>query len=216
MAKINSSLISYILVENDETFSSSLRDILDSNNKFKCRFVFDMAEDLIKLLREDEIPDIIFLDIDLNGMSGLEALPKLKYLAPASKIIILTMFDQDELIFKAIQEGANAYILKSSTYNDYETIIYQVLEEGFVINPKLASKILGLFVHENKKSDYGLTKREQEILKLFVDVNDKQKISELLFISPFTVDTHIKNIYSKLQVHSQLELSKKAFKENLI
>ena len=150
-------------------------------------------------------------------MSGIEGIKKLKAITPSSFIIIITVFDDDYNVFNAICNGASGYLLKSAPSEKIIEGIQEVLHGGAPMNSQIARKVMEMLSHHSvQKGDYGLTIREKEILQLLVDGKTKKQISQLLFISYFTVDTHLKNIYNKLQVHSKGGALSKVYKEDLL
>ncbi|MCK4796093.1 MAG: response regulator transcription factor, partial [Spirochaetes bacterium] len=123
----------------------------------------------------------------------------------------------DDKIFNAICRGASGYLLKSVSSENIQNFIMDVVSGGAVMNPSIAAKILKMFNQVSEpQEEYGLTTREKEILKLLVDGYTKKHIADELYISFLTVDTHVKNIYNKLHVHSQVDVVIKALKERLI
>lgn len=178
---------------------------------------FSMCADVLEALREDSPPDIILLDIVMPLMSGIEAIPFIKSLAPVTDIIMLTGFDEDEKIFSSLSIGANGYLLKNSPINKILEGIDEVLNGGAAMSPSIAKKVLqklGSAPIENL--NYGLTPREKQILSCLVEEPTKEKIAEKLDVSFYTIQTHIKNIYFKLRVHNRSEAVVKALREKLL
>lgn len=150
-------------------------------------------------------------------MSGIELIPELKKLSPTSKIIIITIHDDDENVFRAICSGAAGYLLKDLSSDKIIESISEVLNGGAPMNSHIAKKVLNMFRDQNIKSeDYDLSEREKDILSLLVEGMSKKQIGEKIFLSHHTVDSHIRNIYTKLEVHSRSSAISKAIKEKLI
>lgn len=205
------------IVEDDEIFRESLVDTINESDSFHCIFNYSNAEEAHDFLKSNELPDIILHDIDLPGMNGIESCKSIKALCPSVKILILTIFDDDENVFNAIRNGAEGYVLKDSSQDRLLGFLSDINKGGSAMSPFIASKVLKSFSdHSKKTNDYGLTEREIEILKLLTEGQSKKQIADEMHVSFHTVDTHLKNIYSKLHVHSQIELISKVFKENLI
>jgi DNA-binding NarL/FixJ family response regulator len=130
---------------------------------------------------------------------------------------MLTVYDDDENVFRAICSGAAGYLLKSTPAHTLVESIREISNGGAPINPRIARRILEMFSKANApRGDYNLTKREKDILKLMLDGRTKQSIADELIVSYHTIDTHIKNIYAKLQVHSRSSAVAKALRERLV
>ena len=127
------------------------------------------------------------------------------------------MFNDDDLIFNAVCRGAEGYLLKSATPRQIYESIQNVMCGGAAMTPTIAGKVLKMFTqYAEPKGEYDLTMREKEILQLLVDGLSKKHLADRLCISLYTVDTHLKNIYAKLHVHSQIDVIAKALKEHLL
>jgi DNA-binding NarL/FixJ family response regulator len=210
--------IKIIIIEDNTLFRKTLTDFINLSNEMNCSYNFISCEDAISVMEQYALdPDIILLDIGLPGMSGIEGIVHLKNVSPSSKVIILTIRDDDESIFKAICSGASGYLLKDSTSDKILEAVREVLNGGAPMNSSIAARVLKMFKDfAPGQGDYSLTKREKEILKLLVDGLSKNNIAEKLFLSYHTVDAHIRKIYEKLEVHSATSAVAKALKENLI
>lgn len=210
-------LINVVVVEDDELYRTSIQELINESKQLLCEQAFESCEDAIEFIKKDYVPEILLLDIDLPGMSGIEGIKHFKEISPASRIIMLTVFDDDDKIFNAICHGASGYLLKSSTSENITKYVADVVGGGAAMSPSIAAKVLAMFSQfSTPKKEYGLTPREKEILQHLVNGMSKKHISSHLHISLFTVDTHLKNIYSKLQVHSQIDVVAKALRERLV
>ncbi len=168
-----------------------------------------------------EHPDVILMDIDMPEMDGVEAVRAGVQLYGSAKFIMLTVFDDDNKVFEAIQAGAIGYLLKDEKTEIIEDAIRQVIEYGgSPMSPRIARKALNLLMNAKvelpKKKDSVLSDREMEILKGLVDGLDYRAVAEKLFISPLTVRTHITNIYRKLHVTSKTQAVKLAIKNRWV
>jgi DNA-binding NarL/FixJ family response regulator len=183
-----------------------------------CSHAFLSFEDAFEIMKAEALdPEIILLDIGLPGISGIEAIPRLKRFSPSAKIIMLTIQDDDESVFNAICNGASGYLLKDSDSNKILDAVKEVLNGGAPMNSSIAFKVLEMFKKFiPEKKDYNLSSRETEILHSLTEGHSKKIIAELLFISYHTVDAHIRKIYEKLEVHTASGAVAKALKENLI
>lgn len=205
------------VVEDNSHFRKSIVSLINHNAGMKCEHSFASCEQALKLLEAGSIPDIILLDIALPGISGIEGIVQFKTLSPSLQIIMLTMFDDERKVFDSICAGASGYLLKSASPENIFRGIQEVIDGGSAISPMIARKVLEQFSQfKISPSDYKLTDREKEILRLFVDGLAKQEIAEKLFLSYHTINTHIKNIYNKLQVNTRGQLMAKVFKEKIV
>ena len=212
-----SSKIQVMIIEDDDNYRESIQSLISESDKMECKYAVDSCEESFEILEKDYVADVILLDIKLPGISGIEGIRKIKAISPTTHIIILTVFDDDDKIFNAICLGASGYLLKSSSIQKIEEAVENVLCGGAVMTPSIAAKVLQMFgQYSQPKQDYGLTQREKEILRLLIDGMSKKYIAEQLYISLYTVDTHLKNIYSKLHVHSQMDMITKTLKEHLL
>jgi len=207
-----------IIIEDNELLRDSLMEAINKSSSINCSNAFGSGEAALEFIESEEIvPDIILLDIGLPGMSGIELIPELKKLSPSSKIIIITIHDDDENVFNAICAGASGYLLKDLSSNGIVNSISEVMNGGAPMNSHIAKKVLNMFRDQNvKSSGYSLSDREKEILALLVDGLSKKQIAENIFLSHHTVDSHIRNIYAKLEVHSRSSAISKAIKEKLL
>jgi len=157
------------------------------------------------------------LDIGLPGMSGITGIEKFKTISPSTQILILTVYDDHDNVFDALCAGASGYLLKDSSPEKIIEAIKEILAGGAPMNMKIAHKVLDMFTHlKPKKNDYGLTEREKEILQFIISGLTKQQIADKLFLSFHTVNTHVKNIYTKLHVSTRAGVISKVYKENLL
>jgi DNA-binding NarL/FixJ family response regulator len=205
------------VIEDNALYRNNLSALLNQNEEINCQKTFSNCEDALKELEESFSPEIFLVDIGLPGMNGIEGITQIKRVSPTSQIIVITVYDDDQKIFNALCAGASGYLLKSSSDEKIIDSIKEVLYGGAPMNALIAKKVLNMFLRTNvPKSDYGLTKREKDILSLVVEGLPKKQIAHKLNVSYYTVDTHIKNIYAKLQVQSSSGAVAKALKERLI
>lgn len=175
--------------------------------------------DKMSLLPESKYPGIVLMDIDMPVMNGIEAIAVGTVKYPNTRFLVLTVFDDDEKIFEAIQAGASGYLLKDDSAVELTEAITQILEYNAApMSPAIARKTLSWLKQLPKPSSTSepekeiLSEREIEILKLMVDGLDYKKIAEKLFISPLTVRTHTSKIYEKLHVNSKAQAIQMAYK----
>lgn len=165
-------------------------------------------------------PDVVLMDIEMPGTSGLQGIRQIRQENAGLKIIVLTVFEDNQNVFEAICSGANGYLLKKSSPTQIVEAIHDVLSGGAPMTPSIANKVLKLLADTNlsaqQKQDYGLTKREKEILQSLVNGNSYKMIAAEQDVTIDTVKSHLKKIYQKLQVHSQTEAVAKALKNRIV
>jgi len=209
-------LINIVIVEDNDNTREALEQLFLSADSYECINSFSSCEDTLKNI-DRCYPDVLLMDIELEGMSGIDGIRILKDTYPNLKILVLTVFEDEDKIFKAIQAGADGYILKKSTPQDILHSVKDAHEGGSPITPSIAKKILNLLASENKnKRNFNLTKSEKETLKYLVEGLSYEKIAEEMVRSIHTVRSHVRNIYSKLYVHSKTEAVVKALKNKII
>lgn len=213
----NADKINIWIIEDNDLYRNNLAALLKQNKWINCNHTFSTCEDALKELKESFSPEIFLVDIGLPGMSGIEGIQKIKHVSPTSHIIMLTVYDDEDKIFRAVCAGASGYLLKSSPDEKILEAITEALNGGAPMNAQIARKALDMFLSRNfAKGNYGLTNREKDILSLIVEGLPKKQIADRLHVSYYTVDTHIKNIYTKLHVQSSTGAVAKALKERLI
>lgn len=209
--------ISVWLVEDDERFRINMRDLVNESAGLTCDLAVSSCEEALTRLESDAAPDILLMDIGLPGLDGIEGIRRVKSIAPSIQVIMLTVFDDNDKIFRAICAGASGYLLKSAAPDDIIGSLTEILKGGAPINAQIARKVLDMFADiAAPKGDYEITNAEKEILHLLVQGNPKKQIAHDLGVSFHTVDTHLRNIYTKLQVHSRSEAVAKALKARLL
>jgi two-component system nitrate/nitrite response regulator NarL len=166
---------------------------------------------------EKTLPDIVLMDIDMPGVSGIDATRIIKQHLPNVHVIIQTVFEDQEAIFNAIRAGASGYLLKSGNAGKIMEAIHDVLAGGAPLTPSVAARVMRHFKEEYQPAvDFGLSDREKETLKLLVEGHSYKMIADELSISYNTVNSHIKRIYEKLQVHSLGEAISKTIQQRIL
>jgi DNA-binding NarL/FixJ family response regulator len=205
------------VVEDDQAFRNGLQELLRTTPGMRCEHAFRRCEDALEALSENGPPQIMLVDIGLPGMSGIEGIRKMKGLSPATEFVVLTIHEERQSVFNAICAGATGYLVKNLPP---ETIIEKIRESahgGAPMDPLIARRVLELVAGEGGRGEaYGLTEREQEVLTLMVKGLTRIEIAEKLFVSPPTVNTHSRNVYQKLHVHTRGGAVAKALKERLV
>jgi DNA-binding NarL/FixJ family response regulator len=211
------SITSVWLIEDDERFRANMRDLINETPGLTCDLDVPSCEEALTRLLSDAAPDILLTDIGLPGLDGIEGIRQVKAIAPSIQVIMLTVFDDNDKIFRAICAGATGYLLKSAPPDDIIKSLKEILNGGAPVNAQIARKMLDMFTEiAAPKGDYELTKAEKEILQLLVGGNSKKRIAQDLGVSFHTVDSHLRNIYSKLHVNSRSSAVAKALKERLL
>lgn len=203
------------IIEDHTEFRQSLVYLVSSVADFEVAWSSSSVEEA---LETKPAADILLLDINLPGITGLEAIPVLKKRFPLQKIIMLTIQEDDYHVFEAIKNGADGYITKKSTPAKILDAIRHVSEGGAALTPMVAKQVMAFLKTPQAQpaSPSELTPREKEILALITEGLINEKIADRLFISVQTVRNHIKSIYEKLQVHSRAQVVAKALKDRLV
>lgn len=210
-----------IAIAEDNSFL--LRAVLEKLSLFsdlEVKFTAVNGQELLEKLEKDSNVQLILMDIEMPKMNGITAVALVAKRYPQIKMIMLTVFDNDENIFSAIQAGANGYFLKEVDPPTLRQGIMDTLDGGAAMTPSIALKALKLLRNppdfEKIEEEILLTSREIEILEQTAKGLNYNQVGENLFISPKTVRKHLENIYGKLQVHSKLEAVQKAVKNRII
>lgn len=204
------------LVEDNEAYRRNISRVINRIGGLKCAQAFAWCEHALDALNHGGKPDVMLLDVGLPGMSGIEGTRAIKAVFPATHVIMLTVFDDQEKIFQAICAGASGYLLKTSSEERIAEAIHEVMNGGAPMTASIAQKVLEMFSRlVAPQGDYGLTGREKEILEYMVQGLIKKEIADRLSLSYHTVDTHLRNIYSKLHVNTRTGAVSKALKERL-
>jgi len=208
---------SVVIYEDNGDFREALVQLINTSEHLTCIGAFNncnnVAQD-IKLLK----PQVILMDIDMNGMTGIEAVSVIRRFDTDVKIIILTVFDDNKNVINAICAGASGYLLKKYCFEKLFTSIAEVLDGGAPMSANIARMVIehiagGSFSATEK---FDLTAREKDILSDLVKGYSYKMIASSLDISFETVKSHIRNIYEKLHVHSQSEAVAKALKNRIV
>lgn len=202
-----------VLVVDDHTiFRESLKRLLETNSLFK---VVACAKDGLEAIKltEELRPDVVLTDIAMPGTDGLEAARQILAVHPHIKVVILTMYENEDLVRKAIDAGVSGYIMKDA---DTESLFQSIISahKGNVLLGSSARR--SLIEGYRKSQDEGLTKREKEVLGLLINGKSKKEIAASLYISLRTVETHRFNIFKKLRIKNTLDLAKYAVQRGYI
>ncbi len=211
--------INVMIVEDHPEYREGIKLALESSSTINMTGAFGTAERALRNLqkRRIDVPDIILLDLNLPGMSGIEAIPAFLALSPTVKIIALTQSDREADVLAAISAGASGYLLKSATLDQITDGIETVMNGGAPLDAGVAGLILNTLkaALPEKEANNLLTVREREILGCLADGLVKKEVADELDISITTVATHVKHIYEKLNVQNAPAAVAKAFRLGL-
>ena len=211
-------MIRILLFEDNKNLRESLSLYLASTDELWLSGAYADATDAVKLVKKYQ-PDVVLMDIQMPHISGIEAMRAIKKVNSEVKVLIQTVFEDDDKIFAAICAGANGYIIKSPKPESYVQAIIDVNNGGSHISPTIAAKVLKMFQNQfvTKENTYvSLTNREREVLQCMVKGMSYKMIADACDISFNTVHSHVKNIYEKLHVNSAPEAVVKALEMRLV
>lgn len=211
-------MIRVAIFEDNKHLRDTLYILINGADGYSCSGAYPNCNDMIALL-EEEPCDIVLMDIEMPGMSGIEATRIIKEHFPGVQVLIQTVFFEDEYIFTAICAGASGYILKTTSPAGYLDAIADVNAGGSPMTPGIARRVMELF--RNKMlpaatNDYQLTSQEKKVLQLLVEGKSYKMIAAELFVAFDTIKSHIRNIYSKLHVNSGTEAVSKAIRDKIV
>ncbi len=209
-------VVSILIYEDNDLLRESLSGMIAQNSALKLVGEFGDVLNIEEQVKQHE-PDLILMDIDMPGMTGIEAVRKIRAFNKAISIVMLTVFDDNQHVFDAICAGASGYLLKKHISTKLFNAIEEVRSGGAPMSPSVARMVINA-MHQKpiQENTYQLTVREKEILTSLSKGNSYKLIAAHFEISIDTVRTHIKKIYEKLQVHSQTEAVSKAINEKLV
>ncbi len=206
------------LIDDDEAITGSFREAIHQNAPYIKVTTFNGSEMALDLLHKGQNPpDIILLDIHMPDMGGIESIAQFKKLSPGSAIIMLTASFMDEEISRAFAEGAEGYLLKSVQIGQIVDSIRAAMRGGVPMDPLVARRILEL--NSGKKAgkiDYQFTDVEKDIIRLFVEGSTLHQVGETLGLNTASVNSHLSNIQSKLNVKTRSGLVMKAQREKIL
>ena len=215
-------MIKVILVEDNFFLQKALEEKLSYFSDIVIKDTAQNGEEAIAILEKNHVVDLILMDIEMPIMNGIKATEIIKSKYPQIKIIMITVFDNDDNVFNAIKAGADGYLLKETKAEKIYEAIRETLAGGAVMSPSIALKTLQvlknprIFDSPEATEMVELTTREIEVLEQLSKGLKNKEIAENLFLSFFTVKKHIENIYRKLQAHNRIEMLQKAKQNKLI
>lgn len=201
-----------VIVEDNLALQGAFQEIIRDLEGFKMVDAYDRCEDALKYAKDD-LPDIVLMDIELPGMNGVEGTRAIKKVLPNTIIIIVTVYENSEVVFNALCAGAVGYLTKNVSASRLAQALQEAVNGGAPMSIKIAKMVVQSF---QKATHSVLSDRETEVLRLLASGKSYQRIGDELFISRNTIKFHIKNIYEKLQVQSREEAIRIANKDRLI
>jgi DNA-binding NarL/FixJ family response regulator len=208
--------INVAMVDDDEAVRGMIAALLDNAEGLHFSGAYSSCDDVLERMIDD-LPDVVLMDINMPGRSGIECVEALKNEIPDLKILMLTNYSDDERIFESLRAGAVGYLLKNSSIEKLSESIKEAHRGGAPMSGEVAQKVLAYFQGQKKNVKFTteLSDRELEVLRALTDGMSNKEIAAQLFISLPTVRFHLKNIYAKLHVNSRTEAVIKAMQEKL-
>lgn len=206
-------MISVAIIEDIKDIREGIASILDISEGFTCNHKFQTGEAAVETLSKEPV-DVVLVDINLPGISGIECIKQLKPIHSQMQFMMCTVYEDDEHIFNALKAGATGYILKKTEPGKLLDAIKDLYQGGSPMNAQIARKVISSFQPPGNTKNASLdmlTTREQELLQLLAQGLRYKEIADKLFLSTDTVRTHIRNIYRKLEVQSRTEAINKVF-----
>jgi DNA-binding NarL/FixJ family response regulator len=205
-----------VIFEDNTRLRESLKILLEGVEGYSVSGDYENCENAAAIVDEQQ-PEVVIMDIDMPGVDGIEGLRIIKERSPKTHIVMHTVFEDDERLFKCLCSGANGYILKNTSFFTLLEAIDNVLHGGAPLSPTIAKKVLQSFqVPSNGRLKYNLSEREAEILKYLVKGYSYKMIAGTCSISMDTVRAHIRNIYNKLHVNCGREAVVIALRDNIV
>ena len=204
-------MITVAIVEDVKDIREGLKLLIDSSDGFTCAEVYVNAEDAVKELPNSR-PDVVLMDINLPGITGIEAIRQIKDKCPDTLFIMSTIYEDDENIFESLKAGASGYLLKKTAPSKILDAITEVVNGGSPMSTQIARKVIASFQRKNSIDEVDiLTPKEKEILKALAKGLRYKEIANEMNIGIETVRSHARRIYEKLQVQSRTEALNKVY-----
>ena len=209
-------MIRIVIYDDNPQRCASLRALLSLTEGMQCVADFPDCSHVVKDMQEF-CPDVVLMDIEMPNMDGISGVSLIKKYFPHIRIIMQTVYEDEEKIFASLQAGAEGYILKNASAEKITQCIEEVYQGGAYMTPSVALRVMHYFNKSLRQTEeYNLTPKEKEVLKLLSDGLSYKMVADKLGISYFTVNAHIKKIYEKLHVHSLGEAVSLALKNKIV
>lgn len=205
------------IVEDHADCRRQVSQVINRTGIMRCTHSFTTCEAALETLNAEPAPDVVLLDVGLPRMDGIQGIREIKTRAPSVQVIMLTVFDDHEKVFRAICAGASGYLLKTADAEEIIAAVREARSGGAPMTPRVARQVLGMFAQlaGPAKEDFRLSQREREILELMVQGLIKKEIAAKTGLSYHTVDNHLRSIYDKLHVHTRGGAVAKALERRL-
>ena len=207
--------VSIMIFEDNDRLRDSLVYLLKSSNGYEVAGDYNNCIEADTLMRVYK-PDVVLMDIDMPGVSGITGVKKIKEARPETAVIMYTVFEDDEKLFQCLCAGANGYLLKKTPPQKLFEAIQEVVEGGAPMSPSIARKVLGSFQISPRSNKYFLSAREIEVLQWLIKGYSIKSIASEMKLAFDTVRSHLKNIYRKLHVNCGKEAIAKVLKEHIV
>ena len=210
-----------IFITEDHTIlRAGLKALLTTNPLFEVVGESDNGRDAIRYVAETK-PDLVLMDLNMPGLSGVEAIRKIRSRNPETKVLVLTMHDSEEYVQASLEAGANGYVLKDATHAELMIAAERVLAGKTYLSPDIAEKVVSSYLSSKKNSAPvtqwdTVTPREKQILKLIAEGNTNKDTAEYLYISVKTVEKHRANLMKKLELHNASALTAYAIDKGIV
>lgn len=209
------------IVDDHTIVRAGLTSLLDAESDFE---VVGEASDAVAAsqLAQDQKPDVFIMDLSMPTVSGFEAIRRVLELSPQSKVVVLTMHEDERYVFQALEAGASGYLVKGSPPSELHTAVRAVVRGEAYFCPTVAKQMLTTYLHrvgnrsEPEDVMYSLSAREREVLRLIAEGLTSREIAGRLFLSANTVERHRANIMEKLELHNRAQLVKFAIRHGLV
>lgn len=209
-------MIDIVIYDDSEQRRESLKALLSLTDGMQCVADFPDCSHVLEDMQQF-LPDVVLMDIEMPNVDGISGVSIIKKTFPDIRIIMQTVFEDDEKVFASLQAGAEGYILKKASAEKITQCIEEVYQGGAYMTPSVAIKVTQYFSRSVQNNEaYKLTPKEKEVLKLLSDGQSYKMAADALGISYFTVNAHVKKIYEKLHVHSLGEAVSMALKNKIV
>ncbi len=208
-------MLTLLIYEDNQRLRQSLELLLNNDVDFKVAATYHHCNEVADQVLAYE-PDLVIMDIDLPGTSGVDGVKRIKEVRPATRVVMYTVFDDDDRIFRSICNGADGYLLKNTPPLKLVHALHDLQEGNTPMSPFVAQRVFQFFRQQQLQPDYQLTRRELEVLQLLVGGNSYKMIADQCYVSIDTIKKHLQNIYAKLHVSCGTEAVAKALRERIV
>ncbi|WP_186757091.1 response regulator transcription factor [Echinicola salinicaeni] len=208
-------MIRLVLADDHKMFAKGIANLLEKEEDMEILSIFSNGKELVEYVKNNEV-DVVLTDMNMPGLDGLGAIEQINKQKIKTKMIVLSMYDDEDIFKKCQKQGVDAYVLKDADPDELIYTIREVFEGHHVMHfERVLKQVDEDQYFDAYKQKFKLSRRELQILKLIKDGHSNQNIAEELFLSVYTVETHRKNIHNKLGVNNSVELMRKAIEMNL-